>query len=128
MIDVGLLLFYGYEMFSHGLDLLKHSNRLILFQSNEISSNNKIHRRLYQFSANKNQVPIYSLSTSQFCSCTFYREHVLEKNDYFACPHNIAIKLHQRIFSDIEIETFEVPDDYIIQKIFRLLDLSCDSN
>ncbi|CAF3001184.1 unnamed protein product [Rotaria sp. Silwood2] len=121
----GLALFYGYEILLHGIHLLKHTNRLVLYRTNEI-----IPRRLYQFRANKNQVPVYTLSSSNFCTCSFYKEHILNRQDYFACPHNIAIKLHEQIFklnNDIEIETFDVSHEYIIDKMTKLIEQSCET-
>ncbi|CAF3216720.1 unnamed protein product [Rotaria sp. Silwood2] len=125
MFIIGLALFYGYEILLHGIHLLKHTNRLVLYRTNEI-----IPRRLYQFRANKNQVPVYTLSSSNFCTCSFYKEHILNKQDYFACPHNIAIKLHEQIFklnNDIEIETFDVSHEYIIDKMTKLIEQSCET-
>ncbi|CAF1010977.1 unnamed protein product [Rotaria sp. Silwood1] len=120
----GLAFFYGYEILLHGIDLLKHTKRLVLYRTNEIIS-----RHIYQFHANKNQVPVYTLSSSNFCTCTFYKQHILNKQDYFACPHNIAIKLHEQIFklnNDIEIETFDVSHEYIIDKMTKLIEQSCE--
>ncbi|CAM4759714.1 unnamed protein product [Rotaria magnacalcarata] len=115
--------FYGYEILLHGIHLLKNTQRLALYHTNEI-----IPRRLYQFRANKNQVSVYTLPTSNFCTCTFYKEHILNKQDYFSCPHNIAIKLHEKISkanSDIEIETFEVSHEYLTDKMTKLIEQSC---
>ncbi|CAF3599593.1 unnamed protein product [Rotaria socialis] len=101
----GLAYFYGYEILLHGIHLLKNTQRLGLYHTNEI-----IPRRLYQFHANKNQ------------------EHILNKQDYFSCPHNIAIKLHEKVFkanSDIEIERFEVSHEYLIEKMAKLIEQSC---
>lgn len=125
-IFLGLAFFYGYDILVHAIDLLKHTKRLILYHTNEISS-----RRLYQFQGNKNQLSVYTLSTSNFCTCTFYKKHILIKQDYFACPHNIAIKLYEQIFStttnhEIEIETFDVTHDYLIDKISKLIEQSCE--
>ncbi len=117
-------MFYGYEIFLHGIHLLKHTKRLGLYHTNEI-----IPRRLYQFHSNKNQVSVYTLSTSNFCTCTFYKEHILNKQDYFACPHNIAVKLHEQISksnNDIEIETFDVSHEYLIDKMAKLIEQSCE--
>ncbi|CAF4432030.1 unnamed protein product, partial [Rotaria sp. Silwood2] len=47
-----------------------------------------------------------------------------------ACPHNIAIKLHEQIFklnNDIEIETFDVSHEYIIDKMTKLIEQSCET-
>jgi predicted nucleic acid-binding Zn finger protein len=122
---IGLAFFYGYETLLHGIQLLKHTKRLVLYHTNEL-----IPRRLYQFQANKNQVSVYTLSTSNFCTCTFYKQHILNKQDYFACPHNIAIKLHEQIFqtnNDIEIETFDVSHEYLIDKMSKLIEQSCEN-
>lgn len=121
---IGLALFYGYEILLHGIDLLKHTKRLALYHTKELPP-----RRLYQFHANKNQLPVYTLSTSNFCTCTFYKKHILIKQDYFACPHNIAIKLYEQIFqsnNDIEIETFDVSHEYLIDKMAKLIEQSCE--
>jgi len=121
---IGLAFFYGYEILLHAIDLLKHTKRLILYYTND-----NLPRRLYQFHANKNQVPVHTLSTSNFCTCTFYKEHILTKQDYFACPHNIAIKLYEQIFqsnNDIDIEMFAVSHEYLIDKMAKLIEQSCE--
>jgi predicted nucleic acid-binding Zn finger protein len=121
---LGLAFFYGYDILHHAIDLLKHTKRLILYHTTDNPS-----RRLYQFHANKNQVSVYTLSTSNFCTCTFYKEQILTKQDYFACPHNIAIKLYEQIFqstNDIDIETFDVSHEYLIEKMFKLIEQSCE--
>ncbi|CAF1177283.1 unnamed protein product [Adineta steineri] len=120
----GLALFYGYEILLHGIHLLKQTKRLVLYYTIEINS-----RRLYQFHATKNQVSVYTLSTSNFCTCNFYKEHILSKQDYFACPHNIAIKLYEQISksnNDIDIEMFDVTHEYLIDKMAKLIEQSCE--
>ncbi|CAF1087582.1 unnamed protein product [Rotaria sordida] len=120
----GLAFFYGYDILLHGIHLLKHTKRLVLYHTNEIIS-----RRLYQFHANKNQVPVYTLTSSNFCTCSFYKQHILNKQDYFACPHNIAIKLHEQIYklnNHIEIETFIVTHEYLIDKMAKLIEQTCE--
>lgn len=104
---------------------MKHTNRLGLYYTKGVNS-----RHLYQFHANKNQVPVYTLTSSNFCTCTFYKEHVLNKQDYFSCPHNLAIKLHERLSKSdnaIEIEAFEVDNDFLIDKMEKLIDQSCET-
>ncbi|UJR22344.1 hypothetical protein I4U23_025406 [Adineta vaga] len=121
----GLALFYGYEILTNAIDLLKHTKRLVLYHTTDFPS-----RRLYQFHANKNQVSVYTLSTSNFCTCTFYKEHILNKQDYFSCPHNLAIKLHEQISKsnhDIDIETFDVAHEYLIDKMAKLIEQSCET-
>lgn len=123
---LGLAFLYGYEILLHAFHLLKHTKRMGLYQTQGENP-----RRLYQFKANKNQVSVYTVSTSNFCTCQFYKEHILIKQDYFACPHNIAIKLHEKIIKSndtIEIEIFDVDHEYIINKMATIVEQSFETD
>ena len=122
--SIGLALFYGYEILLQAINLLRHTKRLNIFHTKDDHL-----RRLYQFQANKNQVPVYTLTSSNFCTCKFYKEHILSKQDYFACPHNIAMKLYEQIGKsnqEIDIETFDVSHEYLIDKMAKLIEQSCE--
>ena len=125
--SLGLALFYGYEILLHAIHLLKHPKRLALYHTGGSAPP----RRLYQFHAHKNDVSVYTLPTSNFCTCTFYQEHVLQRQVYFACPHNLAIKLHERLYAgsgETEIERFDVPHEYLIDKLSKLFEQSCETS
>ena len=124
IIFLGLAYFYGYDTLHCALELLKHTKHLVLYRTI-----GDFPRRLYQFHGNKNQLPVYTLSTSNFCTCTFYKEHILIKQDHFACPHNIAVKLYEQMCptnADVDIEMFDVADDYLINKLTKLVEQSCE--
>jgi len=126
----GLAYFYTYDILHHAFDLLKHTKRLSLFRTHHEQQQQQANsRKLYQFHANKNQVPVYTLTSSNFCTCSFYKEHILTRQDYFTCPHNLAIKLYETIFqsnNDIDIEIFDVDHEYLIDKMSKLTEQSMD--
>jgi predicted nucleic acid-binding Zn finger protein len=105
------------------MHLLKHANRMALYHTDD--GEHHCRRRLYQFHANKNQVSVYTLPTSNFCTCTFYQEYVLHQQAHYVCPHNLAIKLYEHVLSttdDIDIEAFNVSNEYFTEKIARLFE------
>ena len=121
---LGLAYFYGYDNLHHALELLKQTKRLDLYRTLGPPS-----RRLYQFHANKNQVSVYTLSTSNFCTCTFYKKHILIAQDYFVCPHNLAVKLYEALLTsnaDVEIESFDLSEEYFIEKLSKVVEQSSE--
>ncbi|CAF0926088.1 unnamed protein product [Didymodactylos carnosus] len=110
---LALFSFYG-NQFKHALDLID-THCIHLYQS-------KTNNRLYQIH-DQNKTLICSLTSSNFCTCSLYRHNVLEKHEYFACKHNIAVKLIEKI-NNANIEIFEVSDEDINKKLIELIELN----
>lgn len=119
-----LAYFYGYDPLHHALKFLKYTKHLTLYRTR-----GDYPRRLYQFHGKKNQLSVYTLSTSHFCTCSFYKNEILIEQKYFACPHNIAVKLYEQMCPtnvDVDIEMFDVDDDFLIDKLAKLVEQSCE--